>query len=192
MSEKLRPAKRPPDPRVERTRDRLGDALIALIQEKPFDEVTVQDVLARAQVSRSTFYQHFRDKDDLFVSDAEKFLAHVCGQLAGDLTTERVLPIRELFEHVADRAALRTALQPQGRYHDFLALCQGEFARAIERRLAELPRAAGIAPERRAVLAHALAGSALALMEWWMDKDARPTPAAMDTLCHEQVWHGAR
>src|SRR5689334_7156318 len=62
------------DRRILRTRDRLGDALIALIQEKPFDQVTVQEVLDRAGVGRSTFYLHYRDKDDLFLSDAEDFL----------------------------------------------------------------------------------------------------------------------
>src|SRR5262249_46814032 len=71
VSGKTSPRSRPPDPRAVRTRNRLGGALIALIQEKPFDDVTVQEVLERAGVSRSTFYEHFRDKDDLFLSDAE-------------------------------------------------------------------------------------------------------------------------
>lgn len=43
------------DARVRRTRDALGDALVALMQEKPFDTITVQDVLDRAHVGRSTF-----------------------------------------------------------------------------------------------------------------------------------------
>ncbi|TMA73517.1 MAG: helix-turn-helix transcriptional regulator [Deltaproteobacteria bacterium] len=47
------------DRRIRRTRDRLGDALIELLKEKGFDAFTVQDVLDRAQVARSTF-QDFR------------------------------------------------------------------------------------------------------------------------------------
>src|ERR1035438_4682376 len=62
------------DRRVRRTRDRLGDAIIGLMQEKPFETLTVQQVLARAGVGRSTFYSHYRDKDDLFLSDLEEFL----------------------------------------------------------------------------------------------------------------------
>jgi AcrR family transcriptional regulator len=61
------------DPRVRRTRDRLGDALVELLVEKSFDDITVHDVLERAGVSRSTFYTHYRDKNDLFLSDAEEF-----------------------------------------------------------------------------------------------------------------------
>ena len=50
------------DERVRRTHQRLGSALVSLIQEKSIDDVTVQEVLDRASVGRSTFYLHFRDK----------------------------------------------------------------------------------------------------------------------------------
>src|SRR5208337_4703375 len=62
------------DRRVRRTRDALGDALLTLMQEKPFESIIVQHVLDRAGVGRSTFYAHYRDKDDLFLSDLEDFL----------------------------------------------------------------------------------------------------------------------
>ncbi len=61
------------DRRIRRTRDTLGGALVRLMHEKPFDNITVQDVLDRAGVSRTTFYTHYRDKDDLFLSDVEDF-----------------------------------------------------------------------------------------------------------------------
>jgi AcrR family transcriptional regulator len=57
--------RRKPDERTRRTHERLGSALVDLIQEKPIDDVTVQEVLDRASVGRSTFYLHFRDKNDL-------------------------------------------------------------------------------------------------------------------------------
>lgn len=60
--------KRKVDERTRRTRTRLSNALVALILEKPIDKLTVQEVLDRAGVGRSTFYLHFRDKDDLFLS----------------------------------------------------------------------------------------------------------------------------
>jgi AcrR family transcriptional regulator len=41
------------DERVRRTHERLGSALVALIQEKSIDDVTVQEVLDRASVGRS-------------------------------------------------------------------------------------------------------------------------------------------
>ena len=90
------------DRRVRRTRDKLGDALVELLVQKSFDEITVQDVLDRAGVSRSTFYSHFSDKNDLFFSDADEFLEGMATALSrfGD-KSERVAPVQELFAHIA-------------------------------------------------------------------------------------------
>src|SRR5512138_3309001 len=81
------------DARVRRTRDALGDALVGLMQEKPFEAITVQDVLDRAKVGRSTFYVHYSDKDDLLMSDAEEFFEAISMALSvhGD-TSDRVFP----------------------------------------------------------------------------------------------------
>ena len=48
------------DPRAERVRTLLRDAAFALAHERPVDEITVGDLVARAGVSRQVFYQHFR------------------------------------------------------------------------------------------------------------------------------------
>lgn len=56
------------DRRVQRTRRLLQEACIDLVLEKGYSKVTVQDVLDRADIGRSTFYAHFRDKDDLLAS----------------------------------------------------------------------------------------------------------------------------
>src|SRR5690242_15633867 len=56
------------DRRVRRTRRALQNALVGLIAERGYPRTTVQDVLDRADVGRSTFYAHFRDKDALFAS----------------------------------------------------------------------------------------------------------------------------
>src|SRR5207248_7071937 len=68
---KNKPARhhRKTDRRILRTRDALGDALVALMREKSFHQITVQQVLDRARIGRSTFYAHYRDTDDLFVGD---------------------------------------------------------------------------------------------------------------------------
>ena len=57
-----------PDRRVSKTRKALKEALTDLILEKGYEGVTVQDVIDRADVGRSTFYAHFVDKDDLLMA----------------------------------------------------------------------------------------------------------------------------
>jgi AcrR family transcriptional regulator len=186
---KVAKSPRKTDRRVLRTRDRLGDALIALMQEKSFDEITVQDVLDRAGVGRSTFYVHYSDKNDLFLSDVEDFLENVSTALKRQgATTKRLLPVQEFFTHVGESRELYLAMVKSGKIHDLRALGQGLFARSIEERL----QAAGIEiePMQRSAQAHALAGSLFSLLDWWMDKRMKADPKEMDEVFHRMAWSG--
>lgn len=188
---RLAPSKKKTDARVRRTRDALGDALIALMQEKPFDTITVQDVLDRAHVSRSTFYTHYSDKDDLLMSDAEEFFEALSMALSqhGD-KSERVFPVREFFAHLSDVQPFFKALVKSGKYHENMELARGHFARGIERRLAELPRGKNISANQLPAIAFAHAGALLSLLSWWLDRGMRESPAEMDELFHRMVWNG--
>ena len=55
------------DRRARRTRQLLRDAFVALLKEKRYEDVSVQDIIERADVARSTFYVHYVDKEDLLV-----------------------------------------------------------------------------------------------------------------------------
>lgn len=50
------------DPRVQRTKEFLQQALFSLMTERDFDTITIQDIADRARVNRATFYDHFEDK----------------------------------------------------------------------------------------------------------------------------------
>lgn len=182
-------SKKKTDARVRRTRDALGDALVALMQEKPFETITVQDVLDRAHVGRSTFYSHYSDKDDLLMSDADDFYERVSMGLSarGD-KSERVFPVKEFFSHIAEAKRFVNALSSSGKMQENLELARGHFARGIERRLTELSRGQSIPDSERAAVAFAHAGALLSLMTWWIDRGMRQSPAEMDELFHRIVW----
>ena len=184
-------SKKKTDARVRRTRDALGDALVALMQEKPFETITVQDVLDRAKVGRSTFYSHYSDKDDLLMSDAEEFFELVSMMLSarGD-KSDRVFPVKEFFSHIAEAQQFVNALMASGKFHDNMELAHGLFARGIERRLSELPKGQRIAADERPAIAYAHAGALMSLMQWWIDRGMKQPPAEMDQLFHRMVWKG--
>jgi AcrR family transcriptional regulator len=179
------------DARVRRTRDALGDALIALMQEKPFDTITVQDVLDRAHVSRSTFYSHYSDKDDLLMSDAEEFFEALSTALsAREDKSDRVFPVKEFFTHLAEVQPFYKALVKSGKFQENMELARGHFARGIERRLAELPRGRSIPGSELPAIAFTHAGALLSLLTWWLDRGMREPPSQMDDLFHRMVWTG--
>jgi AcrR family transcriptional regulator len=186
-------AARKTDRRVRRTRDALGDALVQLMHEHPFDKIKVQHVLDRAGVGRSTFYTHFRDKDDLFVSDVDEFFEGMSTLLSRRREVSyRVAPVREMFAHLAEMRKFYDALVASGKIHDLMQLAQGHFARGIERRLSELPRSRAINAKQRPAIATALAGSLLSLMTWWITRATRESPQQMDDAYHRLVWTGLK
>src|SRR6266567_7075694 len=74
------------DLRVRRTRKSLQDALIGLMKEKSFQDIQITELTARAQVSRPTFYLHFRSKEELLLSHVDiifdEFHAEVSREIA--------------------------------------------------------------------------------------------------------------
>src|SRR6266481_3610714 len=111
VAKALNQSKQKMDARVRRTRDALGDALIALMQEKSFDTITVQDVLDRAGVGRSAFYVHYSGKNDLLMSDAEEFFEMISTTLSVQQDkSDRVAPVQEFFTHVGEMRQFLAAL----------------------------------------------------------------------------------
>jgi AcrR family transcriptional regulator len=177
------------DRRILRSRDKLGDALVALIQERKFEDITVQDVLDRAGVGRSTFYVHFRDKEDLFLSDVEEFLELMSNGIKRHApSSKRLLPVQEFLTHLQDMREFYLALVKSGKVKDVETLGRGIFARSIEERL----RAAGVKMDtaQRSAHAYALAGSFFSLLEWWVDKGMKEDPRKMDEMFHRMAWKG--
>jgi AcrR family transcriptional regulator len=177
------------DRRILRSRDKLGDALVALIQERKFEDITVQDVLDRAGVGRSTFYVHFRDKEDLFISDVEEFLEIMSNGIKRHAPgSKRLLPVQEFLTHLQDMREFYLALVKSGKVKDVETLGRGIFARSIEERL----RTAGVKMDtaERSARAHALAGSFFSLLEWWVDKGMKEDPRKMDEMFHRMAWKG--
>lgn len=53
------------DRRIIKTQQALKNAVIQLMSEKSFDEITIQDIADRANLNRGTIYLHYQDKYDL-------------------------------------------------------------------------------------------------------------------------------
>jgi AcrR family transcriptional regulator len=96
--------------RLRRTHKLLREALIALIEERGFDALTIGELTERAMVSRAAFYRNYQDKydlvDQIFAEAMRALLAAV-----GDLGREHPAEIWvTFFEHIAEYERLYRAL----------------------------------------------------------------------------------
>ena len=180
-----------PDRRVSRTRRSLSDALVGLILEKRFDAITVQELIDRADVGRATFYAHYRDKEDLFLSGWKRvldgFVAHIEWERAG---AGNFVPVRWLFAHLRDSQPFYRALARSRKTDWLFETGRAHLAESIEgslsARLAGRPQPSVPA----AVLANYLAAEVFALLRWWLERDMPHTPERMDEIFHALVVPG--
>lgn len=86
------------DPRVMRTRSLLEQAFIELLDEKGFQNITIQDIASRATVNRATFYAHFEDKFDLLDSYIRRRFNE---ELAEKVPLEPIYTLKQLQRIIA-------------------------------------------------------------------------------------------
>ena len=159
-----------PDRRINRTRATLFQALSALMLEKRYDDITVQDIIDRANVGRSTFYAHFQDKEDLSMSNLVNILDSLGGAMEPDnLNPHNFLPGRELFEHIREHYPVFKALTTGRGLELFFEKGQEYWSGRMAARLqAMLP--AGQEPKVPIpILAHYVSGTFVMLLKWWID-----------------------
>ena len=168
------------DRRVRRTKQLLGNALLSLIVEKSYDKITVQDLIDRADVGRSTFYAHYETKDDLLISGLDNLTADIDLHLADEPSNaDAILPSLGVFRHITEQHRLFEALiGSRGidlvRKAGLDAFTQRARS-AIDRRVAAGDQT-DIPPD---VAAAFVAGSLMAMITWWLDNDMPYPPEQM-------------
>jgi AcrR family transcriptional regulator len=163
------------DRRVKRTREILQSSLIELMSEGSYDAITIQDIVDRANVGRTTFYLHYNSKDELFLSCHESMVREFRIGLLHPLSKEDLLSpeipkgLKLAYRHLEEaRAMLHSVFQGK----DSLLLLRqlrDWNAQQIESNL----RAAFSAADSTIpldVLSTYLAGAQIALLHWWLEK----------------------
>lgn len=176
------------DRRSRRTRQLIGDALVELMLEKRFDDITVQDILDRADVGRSTFYAHYPDKESLLVSQIEQMIHQLEAFTSQTGNTHHgLLPSLELFRHVqGHRRLMRAFVWGKGAElysHDL----QVKTSQLIEHNLRAMAGDEAAFSLPLPVLATFVASTFLMLLRWWFDEDMRHTPEQMDAMFQQLV-----
>jgi AcrR family transcriptional regulator len=183
----MKPKKKTSDRRTRRTRGRLNSAMVELITEKRFDDITVQNVIDRAEVGRATFYTHFRDKEDLFDQQWEQFNQMLAGKIDWDKAgKESFFPVTFFFQHLQEAQSFYQGLVRSGRVEKIFKSGVEYLSHHIQGALTAKFKSLHIAIPIP-VLSHYLSNEFFGLLKWWLDARMPYTPEAMDEMFHRLV-----
>lgn len=162
---------KPPDRRVTRTQRLLREALHSLIREKEYDAIVVKEILDRADVGRSAFYTHFRDKDDLLASSIQDLLGSVPPAQRNDRRIEGVLwfslPLLQHVERHHAAGGFKVGAKGRAVLHGRLQKVLVDMIRAQIRKKSAVRRDTPGPPVE--LLARYVASTFVLVLDWWVD-----------------------
>lgn len=176
--------KKPLDRRIQKTRMLLSNALISLIIEKGYDAVTVQDIIDRANVGRSTFYAHFENKEHLLLTgqgEFQKLLAHPADRSPGRPAGPDINFV-VLFEHIAENHKLAKAMIVNRNDQIVTAFFRDVIALKVKDYLKQKEK---LNSGMKTYLANAAAAAVISLVSDWLERDMKDSPAEMADMAQK-------
>ena len=171
------------DRRQQKTRAAIFEALSRLLAEKSYSNISVQEIVERANIGRSTFYAHFETKDDLLREFCSDMFQHV---FSDHLMTENT---HDFSHHADNHYAVLTHIlyhlrDSQKNITGILGCESGElFLQYFKQHLTEYYISKIIAQHGHhlhgvpdAVLINHISGSFINLIQWWIKGGLKETP----------------
>jgi AcrR family transcriptional regulator len=170
------------DRRVRRTRQALQGALVALMAEKGYEAVTVQHVIDRADVGRSTFYAHYDDKADLLQDSLENVRAMLRpAPVVAPPDRRRPLTFSlPMLRHVSDQQALLRALLVRPGTDPVMAGIRELLTEAVTAELGALAAVSGPPRVPPALVTATVVAAFEAALTWWVETDFEATPEQVE------------
>lgn len=181
------------DRRSQRTQQALMEALLGLLAEKHYDEISIHEIADRANVGRSTFYAHFPTKDELLKSGFERALDLLVQHVVIDGSDQEVrLDTTAFFRHAQGHSEVFRTLAWGSGLQLLTHAGHETLSAKLQERLAQVLAGKPEPSIPLPVLACSLAGTLLILLKWWLEHKMPYSPERMDEFFQRLAMPGAR
>ncbi|HHY27975.1 MAG TPA: TetR/AcrR family transcriptional regulator [Desulfitobacterium dehalogenans] len=187
------------DRRIIRTKEAIRNALVALIEEKGFDALSVKDITAKANINRGTFYLHYKDKFDLLdktleevTKDMENIILKITTLSTADFVDTRIplTIVVRLFEYFNDNASLMQAiLATKGNYALQTQIKKLMWSNVFEKNYVTLIKKEKLLVPSEYLVSY-IASAHFGVIQEWLDRGRRETPEEMAKILVNITFHG--
>lgn len=171
------------DRRIAKTKKAIYDALLSLLDEKRYSKITIQEILDRANIGRSTFYSHFETKDDVLKAVCTDIFKHIFDaslsvESTHDFTINNKSPhllITHILYHIKDNQKIIKGVLGSESGDIFMNFFKDYFKRQVIQilELSSIEFPANIPID---FLLNQIAASFLEMIRWWLDNGMKQTP----------------
>ncbi|MHB1405266.1 MAG: TetR/AcrR family transcriptional regulator [Desulfitobacteriaceae bacterium] len=183
------------DRRVQRTRNMLFDAFLDLMIEKGFEAITIQDIIDRANVGRSTFYLHFSDKEQLLLGSIhqlrELLKQQSLARSSSGVSSEYQFGFSlAMLQHAQSHKRLYKAIVGKKGGAPVMYHMQRMLADLARDEMAVLlPYSSSLLIPQEVVIDFTV-NTFLTLLTWWMDQNIPCSASEMDRIFHKLTFSG--
>ncbi len=195
------------DRRIQRTRHSLRAALLELIKEKNYDDISTEEITERANVGRATFYKHYKDKEDLLLEEFRE-MANEKVQILSEIPFSTWLqsedtdsrkkrpapPLLIVFEHIYENSELYYILLKSEKSSRIVErirkISTGAIAKFVEAK-AKTDPVPFLFKVPIEFFAAFFSGALLSTVDWWLEEGMRHTPKEMTHLFQDLFIQGA-
>ncbi len=171
------------DKRQEKTLDTIFTAFAKLVHEKDYSDITIQDILDEAKIGRSTFYLHFKTKNDLLLTISKNIFDHVFShslqeEKSHDFSKENFYDYKHLithiFYHVRDEKQLITGIISSNGNQVFLNEFETNLYTLADSYFSNYPISQSFVPIdlRKSILVN----NFIVILKYWIKDDFQESP----------------
>lgn len=181
------------DRRSSKTQRALFSAMSTLVEKKPYAEVTVKDLIEEADVARSSFYAHFRDKDDLLLNGFKEIGINSASDIFSNTDDAQGYPdFATVIFHGSEqwksmaRACLSLDATTVASHHlrNMLIIQTRDWLKQSDKACAK--------PADLEATVHYLASALLGLLTWWVSNDFPQSADIMSDKFNKLAIEGLR
>lgn len=168
---------------AQRSKKWIVDALIKLMHQDPFQKLTIKEIYMEAEVSRQTFYRHFKSKEEVLQYYFDDLCEQFIQTLDRNKTQELNIMLRYYFEFWLDYKTLVILLFSQVGQ----SILTDAYIRALRHALSTIMFQRFGPSESVDYIQDFFIGGLFAVKKKWIETGAKETPAQLANLVSKMV-----